>query len=333
MESQADIGTAADVVEIFRAIEELEQSARLSLEEVNRQTRLNRQSHNEMVRLKEAAVNAIRTGATTGDLALDFSIVSSGHMRKERTYESAKWLIEALKPYPGELVLQEHGYGGWNLGVVPDPAIPYLVPYDSGLPSTQTAEFHYRDIIALTTRQSGRANNYNYAVRDVPVFVEVSLVGFDKPENRAKLHIGNQVVEQWLSTQSVVDQFKAWMISRLLARPLDATEAVWAELQRCREEAIAKIIAQQQLLVGLYEKLRRWQAIPQEALNQRRGVIMPTETGVTIDFGLSSDIEKARTRLEELVTQALVELLMADSPTVRAAAQYINMALPDEPEA
>lgn len=320
--------TTVDVLDMLAQAAALRTQADTSSRDMNAIAREQKQRDLTAAQLVKDAVAAVRGGATTGDLALDIAIVAGPESHRAQNRARMQSIIDALAPLGGQLVIASH-HTIYMLGIIPDNGRPFLIPAYSDLAQKYFPTNSSADYIAVGGNPSGTVDRYVCESGDYSASFRCMQSVPDITSEWNKLIAGNEAVTAWYLDQDLEMQFKFWVVSRLIGRPLKATPELQADIRRRREEMIVKVIDAREAYKQLTDLLARFQRNPALALDDKRrqylGSIEYTNYGVIIDFGLEPDITKARQALVTLVENALSHLLMADNPTVLSAAAILGI--------
>lgn len=323
---------AVSPLELFAQADAKTEEARTARSNALRDDSLGRSLYREAEQLRKAAVQAIKDGQSTGDLALDYCIllyppVMSGPDKESDLYKRLRWLLQRLRRHSGRPIV----YGGnvsvgWQVGLVP-------------ANGASTCWWDGSNRLQISTTPVGRYPSYQRQLQDRPIELDASSITYHLAENKhsQNLYVGIRQVTDWFSRLSLDERFAAWTLLRRVGWPLEADSELAADIQRRREEMVEKLVQAEAKLLQLNAQFEKWQRNPNEFLGslpnyrQPHDYIKSTAAGVEIDFKMGDGIAKAEEALRSLADEAAEDLLMQDNATwQRVSALLAPPSSPDE---
>jgi len=273
-------------------------------------------------------------GETTGDPVLDMQVRLTNSFQRVGSFERGEpyhrllWLFEEVVTCRGQLVVYRESDYSEIAGIVAEDATLVVSPY-SGEPHPMLG-------IPLAARYQDRHHDIEpgYITIGYHILVEAEI---NKPPGQKEreykpqtLFFGEAAVQAWFETLAGDRAIEVWAMARALGRPLVDTPVLTLELHRRQLAGVAELRDKQDSLKQLTRRLSGWQQNPGKALAEHHGKFEPIPGGVTIDFGLGSDVRKALENLR-LVVNLAKWLGMEDNDTYKAAVRQIN-GCPEIPE-
>lgn len=289
--------------------------------------------------LRADLMDRIQRGESTGDAILDTKVMLSGTGTKDDLYERLVRLNNLLLAHPGELIMLVGGTDGAqrNLDIARLPEQPSMSWFRTVISPNGRLK-----IPVISARITGAPVDGYAETFETLLVIELATIhhsvlldgsGEEVTMRQGAMAIGTEAVAQLISKLSDSTALEYWIEARLLDIHFRPHEKLERAIRRNREALAMELIEPMAALKELTDLFKRLQSRPSEAFGHpilqklRMPDVTQTDTGVTLDFGLTEPIEKARQKLLQIVGRGINELEMHDNPTVQLAAIRLGITL------